>query len=398
MTALFFLDNITGATLRMMTPLLLVALGELYSERAGLTNIGLDGIMSIGTIAGFLGGCLTGSPWMGLLLGALCGVALNMIYAFCTITLRAGQIINGMALNILGPALVTYLYRRYFGVTDTLISVNLMQNIHIPWLSDIPILGALFSATPMTYLSLLLLLGTWFFFYKTRPGINFMAVGEYPRAAETMGIHVNRVKYLASVICGALAGLGGAFLTTCYMSTFTEGMVTGRGFYRSVRRHLWRLDALGVFLATLLFGFVDALQLRLQVRLQLPYQLLAYAAVSLHLCRPRLYAAKEQRPQGQRPALRPGGAADPVPSGVRIPYHIKPYGGDHYEKNRITFCSPSCSPSAYLPAAETMPPPAPPLPAAQRGKSPTDQRLDQRRRLEPSLLRRHGRSRQAVQF
>ena len=104
MTALFFLDNITGATLRMMTPLLLVALGELYSERAGLTNIGLDGIMSIGTIAGFLGGCLTGSPWMGLLLGALCGVALNMIYAFCTITLRAGQIINGMALNILGPA------------------------------------------------------------------------------------------------------------------------------------------------------------------------------------------------------------------------------------------------------------------------------------------------------
>ena len=181
MTALFFLDNITGATLRMMTPLLLVALGELYSERAGLTNIGLDGIMSIGTIAGFLGGCLTGSPWMGLLLGALCGVALNMIYAFCTITLRAGQIINGMALNILGPALVTYLYRRYFGVTDTLIAVNLMQNIHIPWLSDIPILGALFSATPMTYLSLLLLLGTWFFFYKTRPGINFMAVGEYPR-------------------------------------------------------------------------------------------------------------------------------------------------------------------------------------------------------------------------
>lgn len=148
MTALFFLDNITGATLRMMTPLLLVALGELYSERAGLTNIGLDGIMSIGTIAGFLGGCLTGSPWMGLLLGALCGVALNMIYAFCTITLRAGQIINGMALNILGPALVTYLYRRYFGVTDTLIAVNLMQNIHIPWLSDIPILGALFSATP----------------------------------------------------------------------------------------------------------------------------------------------------------------------------------------------------------------------------------------------------------
>lgn len=233
--------------------------------------------------------------------------------------LRAGQIINGMALNILGPALVTYLYRRYFGVTDTLISVNLMQNIHIPWLSDIPILGALFSATPMTYLSLLLLLGTWFFFYKTRPGINFMAVGEYPRAAETMGIHVNRVKYLASVICGALAGLGGAFLTTCYMSTFTEGMVTGRGFIALSAVIFGGWTPLGVFLATLLFGFVDALQLRLQVLLQLPYQLLAHAAVSLHLCRPRLYAAKEQRPQGQRPALRPGGLLIPSHQGCVSP-------------------------------------------------------------------------------
>ena len=102
-----------------------------------------------------------------------------------------------------------------------------------------------------------------------------MAVGEYPRAAETMGIHVNRVKYLASVICGALAGLGGAFLTTCYMSTFTEGMVTGRGFIALSAVIFGGWTPLGVFLATLLFGFVDALQLRLQVLLQLPYQLLA---------------------------------------------------------------------------------------------------------------------------
>lgn len=275
MTALFFLDNITGATLRMMTPLLLVALGELLLRTRRTNEYRPRRHYEHRYHRRISRRRLTGSPWMGLLLGALCGIALNMIYAFCTITLRAGQIINGMALNILGPALATYLYRRYFGVTDTLISVDLMQNIHIPWLSDIPILGALFSATPMTYLSLLLLLGTWFFFSKTRPGINFMAVGEYPRAAETMGIHVNRVKYLASVICGALAGLGGAFLTTCYMSTFTEGMVTGRGFIALSAVIFGGWTPLGVFLATLLFGFVDALQLRLQVLLQLPYQLLA---------------------------------------------------------------------------------------------------------------------------
>lgn len=275
MTIVSFLDNIVGASMRMMTPLLLVALGELYSERAGLTNIGLDGIMSVGTIAGFIGGCISGSPWLGLLLGALCGIALNMIYAFCTITLRAGQIINGMALNILGPALVTYVYRRYFGVTDALVTVDLMPNIQIPLLSEIPVLGALFRLTPMTYLSLLFLLGTWAFFYKTKPGLNFMAVGEYPRAAETMGIHVTRTKYLACIICGALAGLGGAFLTTCYMSTFTEGMVTGRGFIALSAVIFGGWTPLGVCLATLLFGFVDALQLRLQVLLQFPYQLLA---------------------------------------------------------------------------------------------------------------------------
>lgn len=275
MTIVSFLDNIVGASMRMMTPLLLVALGELYSERAGLTNIGLDGIMSVGTIAGFIGGCISGSPWLGLLLGALCGIALNMIYAFCTITLRAGQIINGMALNILGPALVTYVYRRYFSVTDALVTVDLMPNIQIPLLSEIPVLGALFRLTPMTYLSLLFLLGTWAFFYKTKPGLNFMAVGEYPRAAETMGIRVTRTKYLACIICGALAGLGGAFLTTCYMSTFTEGMVTGRGFIALSAVIFGGWTPLGVCLATLLFGFVDALQLRLQVLLQFPYQLLA---------------------------------------------------------------------------------------------------------------------------
>ena len=275
MDVISFLENMAGATLRMMTPLLLVAIGELYSERAGLTNIGLDGIMSVGTIAGFIGGCVTGSPWIGLLLGALAGILINMIYAFCTITLRAGQIINGMALNILGPALVTYIYRRYFGITESLVSVDIMKNIHIPFLSDIPVVGALFSATPMTYLTILLTVGTWYFFYRTKPGINFMAVGEYPRAAETMGINVIRTKYVACIICGALAGIGGAFLTTCYMSTFTEGMVTGRGFIALSAVIFGGWTPGGVFFATLLFGFVDALQLRLQVMMNFPYQILA---------------------------------------------------------------------------------------------------------------------------
>ena len=169
----------------------------------------------------------------------------------------------------------SYIYRRFFGITESLVSIDIMKNIHIPLLSDIPVVGALFSATPVTYLAILLTVGTWFFFYRTKPGINYMAVGEYPRAAETMGINVIRTKYIACVICGALAGLGGAFLTTCYMSTFTEGMVTGRGFIALSAVIFGGWTPVGVFLATLLFGFVDALQLRLQVMLNFPYQILA---------------------------------------------------------------------------------------------------------------------------
>lgn len=275
MDLLLFLENMVASTLRMMTPLLLVAIGELYSERAGLTNIGLDGIMSIGTIAGFIGAYISGSPWVGLLLGLGFGIVFNLIYAFCTVTLRAGQIINGMALNILGAAVVIFVYRRFFGITESLVTVQTMEDIHIPGLSQIPVIGPLFSASPMTYIALAILVFTWFFFYRTKPGINFMAVGEYPKAAETMGINVIRTKYIACMICGGLAGLGGAFLTNCYMSTFTEGMVSGRGFIALSAVIFGGWTPLGVFLATLLFGFADALQLRLQVMVNLPYQILA---------------------------------------------------------------------------------------------------------------------------
>ena len=274
MTTIGFVDNVLVATLRMMTPLLLVAIGELYSERAGLTNIGLDGIMSVGTIAGFIGAYVTGSPWIGLLFGAAAGILFNMIYAFCTITLRAGQIINGMALNILGPAIVTYVYRAYFGMSGS-VSIEPMKSINLGALSKIPVAGALFSANPVTYLAFVILLFTMFFFKRTKPGINFMAVGEYPRAAETMGINVVRVKYIASIICGALGGIGGAFLTTCYMSNFTEGMVNGRGFIALSAVIFGAWTPGGVLAATILFGFVDALQLRLQVMTAVPYQLFA---------------------------------------------------------------------------------------------------------------------------
>jgi simple sugar transport system permease protein len=263
------------STLRMATPILLVALAELYSERAGLVNIGLDGIMTFGALAGFMICYLTGSPYLGIVAGAIGGVIINMIYAFCTITLRAQQIVYGMAINIFAPAVAAFIYTVYFGVSSTLAQGPLMSTVAIPVLKDIPLVGnVLFNQTPMVYFAYMMVVVSAIFFNKTKAGLNFKAVGEFPRAAETLGINVVSEKYIASIICGALAGIGGAYLTTCYVNTYSDGIVAGRGFIALSAVIFGRWTSSGVLLACLLFGFFDALQLRLQViNTDTPYQL-----------------------------------------------------------------------------------------------------------------------------
>jgi len=271
-----FVQELLLSTIRMATPILLVAIAELYSERAGMVNIGLDGLMSIGALVGFLIGYQTSSPFLGLCAGALAGIAVNMIYAFFTISLGAEQIVYGMATNILAPALASFIYRLAFSDTGALIQGVSQEDIAIPGLSQIPFIGRLLFDHPLlVYIAYILVILTAVFFNRTRPGLNFKAVGEFPRAAETMGINVIRVKYTACTICGALAGLGGAFLTICYTSTFSEGIVAGRGFIALSAVIFGRWMSGGVMMACLLFGFCDALQIRLQlISPGTPYQLL----------------------------------------------------------------------------------------------------------------------------
>ncbi len=270
-----FASEMILSTVRMATPILLVALAELYSERAGLVNIGLDGIMTFGALAGFLVCYVTGSPYLGILAGAIGGMLVNMIYAFCTITLRAEQIVYGMAINIFAPAVAAFIYRIYFGVSSTLAQGTLMAPIAVPVLKDIPLIGGvLFNQTPMVYFAYLMVIVTAIFFSRTKAGLNFKAVGEFPRAAETLGINVIQQKYIAAIICGMMAGIGGAYLTTCYVNTYSDGIVAGRGFIALSAVIFGRWSSSGVLLACLLFGFCDALQLNLQVMsTDTPYQL-----------------------------------------------------------------------------------------------------------------------------
>ena len=284
-----FVSNLILAAVRMAMPLLFIAIGELYSERAGMVNIGLEGLAAIGSLVGFLVCFITGSTWLGILCGALVGVAVNMIYAFATINLCANHTVYGMAMNIFAPALASFIYRVYFGKGSDLSQIELMKGIGIPGLKKIPFLGdLLFNQTPMVYLAFLLVIATVIFFGRTRAGLNYRAVGENPKAAATLGINVIRVKYIACVICGALAGIGGAYLTTCYSNTYTEGNISGRGFIALAAVIFGRWTGGGILAACLFFGFCDALQIRLQVAsFGLPYQffqMIPYVATVLALC------------------------------------------------------------------------------------------------------------------
>lgn len=262
------------ATVRMAVPLLFIALAELYSERAGMVNIGLEGLAAIGSLVGFLVCFITGSTWLGILCGALAGIAVNMIYAVATISLCADHTVYGMAMNIFAPALAAFIYRVYFGAGSDLSQITLMRGIGIPGLKDIPFFGdLLFNQTPMVYIAFALAIFTGIFFSKTRAGLNYKAVGEHPQAAATLGIPVVRIKYLSCVICGALSGIGGAYLTTCYSNTYSQGNIAGRGFIALAAVIFGRWTGGGVVAACLFFGFCDALQIRLQVgSFGVPYQ------------------------------------------------------------------------------------------------------------------------------
>lgn len=258
--------SIVSASVRMAVPLLLIALAELYSEKAGMVNIGLEGLAAIGALIGFMISYYTGNTWLGIICAAIAAILINLIYAFATISLCANHIVYGMAMNILAPALASFIYRISFGAGNSLTQVELMNPIQIPVLSNIPFIGELlFKQTPMVYLAFLTVAFTGVFFNKTKVGLNYKSVGEYPKAAATLGINVIGVKYISCIICGALAGIGGAYLTTCYSTTYTEGIVSGRGFIALAAVIFGRWTGMGVMYACLFFGLCDAIQIRLQV-------------------------------------------------------------------------------------------------------------------------------------
>ena len=259
------MTSFLAATVRMATPIALAGLGETISERAGISNIGVEAIMLSGSYFSFVAMFQTQNIFLGLLFGMLGGLAASLMHAYLSIRCKADQTIAGLALNFLFLGLTSFLFLMQFGKTTTLPSIAIIKRVRVPLLSRIPILGeALFNQDPFVYLLLFAVLLLLVVFYKTEWGVILKAVGENPRAADTAGLPVELVRYSAAVANGMLGGLGGAYLSLAKLGFFQENLTSGKGYIALVAVILGRRNPLGVFTAAMVIGAAEALQIRLQ--------------------------------------------------------------------------------------------------------------------------------------
>jgi simple sugar transport system permease protein len=243
------------------TPLLYGTLGEVYAERSGVLNLGVEGMMIMGAVSGFAVAQTTGSAGLGILAAAVVGGFLALIHAFASVTLRVNQVVSGLALTMLGLGISGMIGKRFVGQP---LAVRL-QPIYIPGLSDLPILGdLLFKFDIMVYISILLVPVLWFVLYKTRLGITLRAVGENPAAADALGVNVTFVRYAAVAFGGMMAGIGGSYLSISYAPAWIEGMTAGAGWIVVALTIFAMWDPSRALLGAYLFGGVRVLQFRLQ--------------------------------------------------------------------------------------------------------------------------------------
>ncbi len=264
---LALITSILAITLRAGTSLVYATIGEIYTERSGILNLGVEGMMLTGAVMGFAAAYHSGSAWAGVLVAMLVGGLLALIHAFLTITLRADQVVSGLALTIFGSGLASFLGQRLGPGGEPLVGLvgPRFRRVPIPGLSTLPFVGdALFDQDALVYIMYLFVPLAAFYLYKTRAGLNLRAVGENPQTADAMGVNVFRLRYIYTVAGGMLVGLGGAHLSLAYTPGWTENLTGGRG---------WIAIALVIFatwsppravVGAILFGGINAVQFRLQ--------------------------------------------------------------------------------------------------------------------------------------
>jgi general nucleoside transport system permease protein len=263
-----------AASLRMTTPILLVAMGAIFCERAGIMNIATEGFMLMGCMTAVVATYFLGSPWLGLIAAGLAGFVLSIFFSFFVLNLGTHQIVTAVALNIFALGATSIIFRSIFGAMSTSPQIKGLPIWRIPVLADIPVIGNIFfNQSPLVYLAFMLVPIAHLFMFHTKWGLNIRAVGETPRAADTVGINVMRVRWMTILLSGLVAGLAGAFLSIGQTTIFQEGMTAGRGYIAYTAIVFGKWQPFYSMIGTIIFGFADSLQLRIQTRgADLPYQ------------------------------------------------------------------------------------------------------------------------------
>lgn len=250
---------IIGITLMYSTPLVFGAVGGVISERSGVVNIGIEGMMTIGAFTAAAVGCYTGDPWFAFLMAGLAGGGLGLLHAIASVTFKADQTISGIAINLIGPGLALFLSRIFFnGATTTRPVPNKLPKIFD---SSILIDGAFsnLNVDVTVVLALLLTASLWFILYKTKWGLRIRAIGEHPAAADTLGVSVVKNRYTCVILSGVFSGFGGASMTLAVISQFTPTAISGQGFIALAAVIFGKWTPFGAYGACLLFGFAQAL-------------------------------------------------------------------------------------------------------------------------------------------
>jgi ABC-type uncharacterized transport system permease subunit len=262
------LTSLLLITLRAGTSLIYATIGEIYTERSGILNLGIEGMMLMSAVTSFATVYYTGNLFLGILVAMLVGGTLAGIHAFLSITMRANQVVSGLSITLFGSGMASFLGQRLGPESNSGYLVGLVgpkfEPVAIPVLSRLPVIGAVFNQDILTYIVFLLLPLSWFYLYKTRNGLNLRAVGENPQTSDAMGINVGKVRYFYTITGGMLVGIGGAHLSLSYAPGWTENITGGRG---------WIVIALVIFSmwnparaiwGAVIFGGINAVQFRLQ--------------------------------------------------------------------------------------------------------------------------------------
>ena len=263
--AVIFSINTLAAAIRMATPIALAAMGGAFSERSGIINIGLEGMILSGAFAAVCGSYYTGNPWLGVLFAIVVGGLMALLFAVFTINFKADHVVAGVGLNILALGATTWLMQVLWKSRGTSPSVTGLKEISIPLLNRIPVIDRLLGTqSPLVYIMFVLVIAGWVLMFKTPLGLRIRMTGQHPEAADTLGINIKKMQYFSVVLSGALSGIGGAYLSLGQLNWFSMDMSAGRGYMALAANIFGQWNPLGGLGASFLFSFTDAVQMRLQ--------------------------------------------------------------------------------------------------------------------------------------